>query len=51
MISKRIITALMRDDRKPVIVGKQSIGKPKIYIYSSAGALLQMIVVSYQLNR
>lgn len=40
---------MMRDDRKPVILGRQSIGKPKISIYSSAGGLLQTITVSVNL--
>ena len=43
------IAALMRDDRKPTIVGKQQMGKPKIFVYNSAGALLQTIIVGDQL--
>lgn len=39
------LAAIMRDDRKPTIVGKQQIGKPKISIYSSAGLLMQTIAV------
>lgn len=37
--------ALMRDSSKPQIVsGKQALGKPRIYIYSSSGVLLQTIL-------
>lgn len=37
--------ALMRDTSKPQIVtGKQALGKPRIYIYSSSGVLLQTIL-------
>jgi hypothetical protein len=40
------ILAMIRDDRKPVLLGRQQIGKPKLSIYSSAGSLLQTIQVS-----
>lgn len=36
---------MIRDDRKPVLLGRHAIGKPKISVYSSAGGLLQTIQV------
>ncbi|GAA5958825.1 hypothetical protein JCM21900_003937 [Sporobolomyces salmonicolor] len=35
--------AIMRDERKPVPLAKLPIGKPKIHVYSSAGAVVQTI--------
>lgn len=37
--------ALMRDDSRPTTAGKQAIGKPKLFVYDSAGGLLQTIIV------
>jgi hypothetical protein len=38
--------AIIRDDKKPVLLGKGGVGKRKISIYTSAGGLLQTIQVS-----
>jgi hypothetical protein len=38
---------MIRDDRKPVLLGRHPIGKPKISVYSSAGGLLQTIQVRF----
>lgn len=43
--SLRSAAASTRDDRKPVLLGRGSLAKPKISIHSSAGGLLQTIVV------
>lgn len=38
--------AMIRDDRKPVLLGKSDVSKRKISVYTSAGGLLQTIQVS-----
>jgi hypothetical protein len=40
-----LIAALMRDERKVMLLGKHSAGKPKIQIYSSSGIPLSTITV------
>lgn len=40
-----MVPALIRDERKPVLLGKHPIGKPRLQVYSAAGALLQTIQV------
>ena len=44
------VTASVRDDRKPVLLGRGALAKPKISIHSSAGGLLQTIIVSLSLS-
>lgn len=43
-------TAIIRDNRKPVLLGRgnATLGKPKIHIYSSAGTLLQTVTVGIE---
>jgi len=38
-------TALIRDERKVMLLGKHSPGKPKIHIYTSSGILVNSLTV------
>jgi hypothetical protein len=41
----------MRDERKVMLLGKHSPGKPKIQVYTSSGILIATFSVSYALYR
>lgn len=38
--------AMIRDERKVMLLGKHKAGKPKIHIYTAAGALLSSLNVN-----
>jgi hypothetical protein len=42
-----VSAAIMRNDKKPVLLGKLQLGKPKISVYSTSGGLLQTISVRW----
>jgi hypothetical protein len=40
------LIAMIRDERKVMLLGKHKAGKPRIHIYTAAGALLSSLNVS-----